>query len=31
MSSLEAIRGFKLEIDIAQNIVKDYTNLTNAG
>jgi len=31
MSSLEAIRGFKLEIDIAQNIVKDYTNLANSG
>ena len=27
MSSLEAINGFKLEIDIVQNIIKDYTNL----
>ena len=26
MSSLEAISGFKLEIDIVQNIIKDYTN-----
>jgi len=31
MSSLEAICGFKLEIDIVQNIVKDYTNLANSG
>jgi len=27
MSSLEAISGFKLEIDIVQNIIKDYTHL----
>ena len=26
MSSLEAINGFKLEIDIVQNIIKDYTH-----
>jgi len=26
MSSLEAISGCKLEIDIVQNIIKDYTN-----
>ena len=31
MSSLEAISGFKLEIDIVQSIIKDYTNLANAG
>ena len=31
MSSLEAISGFKLEIDIVQNIIKDYTNLANTG
>jgi len=31
MSSLEAISGFKLEIDIVQNIVKDYTHLANSG
>ena len=31
MSSLEAISGFKLEIDIVQNIMKDYTNLANTG
>ena len=31
MSSLEAISGFKLEIDIVQNIIKDYTNLVNTG
>jgi len=30
MSSLEA-SGFKLEIDIVQNIVKDYTHLANSG
>jgi len=30
MSSLEAISGFKLEIDILQNI-KDYTHLANTG
>jgi len=29
MSSLEAISGFKLEIDIVQNIIKDYTHLAN--
>jgi len=28
---LEAISGFKLEIDIAQNIIKDYTHLANIG
>jgi len=31
MSSLEATSGFKLEIDILQNIIKDYTNLANTG
>ena len=31
MSSLEAISGFKLEIDIVQNIIKDYTHLANTG
>jgi len=31
MSSLEAISGFKLEIDIVQNIIKDYTHLANSG
>jgi len=31
MSSLEALSGFKVEIDIVQNIVKDYTRLTNTG
>jgi len=30
MSSLEA-SGFKLEIDIVQNIIKDYTHLANCG
>ena len=25
------VSGFKLEIDIVQNIIKDYTNLTNTG
>ena len=29
MSSLEAISGFKLEIDIVQNIIKDHTNLAS--
>ena len=31
MSSLEAISGFKLEIDIVENIIKDYTHLANSG
>jgi len=31
MSSLEAISGFKLETDIVQNIIQDYTHLTNSG
>jgi len=31
MSSLEAISGLKLEIDIVQNIIKDCTNLANSG
>jgi len=31
MSSLEAISHFKLEIDIVQNIIKDYTHLANSG
>ena len=31
MFSLEAISGFKLEIDIVQNIIKDYTHLANSG
>ena len=29
MSSLEAISGFKLEIDIVQYITKDYTRLVS--
>jgi len=31
MSSLEAISGFNLEIDIVENIIKDYTHLANSG
>jgi len=31
MSSLEALSGFKLEIDIVQNITKDYTHIANNG
>jgi len=31
MSSLEAISGFKLEIDIVQNIIKDYAHLAYSG
>jgi len=31
VSSLEAISGFKLKIDIVQNIIKDYTHLANTG
>ena len=31
MSSLEAINGFKLKIDIMQNIIMDYTHLANSG
>jgi len=29
--SLETISGFKLQIDIVQNIIKDYTHLANSG
>ena len=28
---IPAISGFKLEIDIVHNIIKDYTNLANTG
>ena len=31
MSILEAMSGFKLELDIVQNIIKDYTHLANSG
>jgi len=31
MSSLKAINGFKLEIDIVQSIIKDCTHLANSG
>jgi len=31
MSSLEAINGFKIEINIVQNIIKDYSHLDNSG
>jgi len=31
MSSLEAVSGFKLDIDIVQNIIKDDTHITNCG
>jgi len=31
MSSLEAISGFKLEIDIVQNIIKVYIRLADSG
>jgi len=31
MSIVKAISGFKLEIDIVQNIIKDYTHLANSG
>jgi len=31
MSSLQALSGFKLEIHFVQNIIKDYTHLTNTG
>jgi len=30
-TTLEAVNGFKLKIDIAQNIIKDYTHLANSG
>ena len=30
-TTLEAVNGFKLEIDIAQNIIKDYTHLAKSG
>ena len=31
MSSLEALNGFKIELDLVQKIITDYTNLINAG
>jgi len=31
MSSLQALSGFKLEIHFVQNIINDYTHLTNNG
>jgi len=31
MSSLQALSGFKLEIDLVQKILKDYSTLTNSG
>ena len=31
MSSLQAVSGFKIEIDIVQNIIQFYTNLANTG
>jgi len=31
MSILQALSGFKLEIDLVQKISKDYTTLTNSG
>jgi len=31
MSSQQALSGFKLEIHFVQNIIKDYTHLTNSG
>jgi len=31
VSSLEAVSGFKLEIHIVQNTIKDYTHLANSG
>jgi len=30
MSSLQALSGFKLEMHFVENIVKDYTHLTNS-
>jgi len=31
MSSLQALSGFKLDMHFFQNIIKDYTHLTNSG
>ena len=31
MSSLQALSGFKLEIDLVQKIIKDYSHLSNIG
>ena len=31
MSSLEAINGFKIEVDLVLKIIKDYTSLMKAG
>jgi len=31
MSSLQALNGFKLELDLIQKILKDFSNLTTIG
>jgi len=31
VSSLQALVGFKLEVDLVQKILKDYTTLINSG
>ena len=31
MSSLEALSGFRVELDLVYNIIIDYTRLTNNG
>ena len=31
MSSLEALNGFKIEVDLVLKIIKDYTSLMKAG
>jgi len=31
MSSLLALSGFKLELDVVQKVIKDYTNVTKSG
>ena len=31
MSSLQAINGFKIELDLVQRIIKDYSTLSKSG
>ena len=31
MSSLQAISGFNIELDLVQRIIKDYSTLTKSG
>jgi len=31
MSSLESLEGFKVELDLVQKVIKDYTDINNSG